>query len=132
MGRISKKLNKKRVIISNEQMEKLEEYDWPGNVRELENYVELSVNTESVPEISWVSGSKKADALEGGKLEFPQFGSDKDECIKLEQVERRHIVKVLSVYRGNVSLTAKKLGIGRNTLYRKLESYGIDCSETRR
>lgn len=132
MGRISKKLNKKRVIISNEQMEKLEEYDWPGNVRELENYVELSVNTESVPEISWVSGSKKADALEGGKLEYPQFGPDKDECIKLEQVERKHIVKVLSVYRGNVSLTAKKLGIGRNTLYRKLESYGIDCSETRR
>ncbi len=132
MGRISKKLNKKRVAISEEQMKNLEKYSWPGNVRELENYVELSVNTESLPEIDWISGGSRTERTQEGNVDPVKAVAEQDGCLKLEQIEREHIVKVLNLNKGNVSLTAKKLGIGRNTLYRKLENYGIDCSETRR
>lgn len=49
MKRKAKKLNKKEVIVDEDYMQKLVEYEWPGNIRELENIVELIVNTESVP-----------------------------------------------------------------------------------
>jgi transcriptional regulator of acetoin/glycerol metabolism len=55
-----------------------------------------------------------------------------DECLDLEFMEKNHILRVLDLYGGNISLCAKTLGIGRNTLYRKIESYGIKCSEMER
>jgi transcriptional regulator with PAS, ATPase and Fis domain len=48
--KISKKLMKKSVNISEETMRSFLEYEWPGNVRELENIIELMVNTESIPD----------------------------------------------------------------------------------
>lgn len=50
MERISKKLNKKSVNISEKTMKSFLEYEWPGNVRELENIIERIVNTESIPD----------------------------------------------------------------------------------
>jgi len=47
----------------------------------------------------------------------------------LEQIEKDHITKVLKNCKGNITVSAKKLGIGRNTLYRKLSKDEIDCSE---
>ncbi|NTW71609.1 MAG: sigma-54-dependent Fis family transcriptional regulator [Eubacteriaceae bacterium] len=129
MGRISKKLNKKRVVIPDEDMQRLLSYTWPGNVRELENFIELVVNTETVPDIFHLStGTNSAPGESPGScVEKSTFA-----CVNLEQLEREHIIKVLNINEGNITTTSRELGIGRNTLYRKLESYGIDCSETRR
>ena len=52
--------------------------------------------------------------------------------LSLEQVEKQHIITVLNESRGNFTAAAKILGIGRNTLYRKLEKYNIYCTETER
>ncbi len=49
MDKVSKRLNKRVVPISQEEMDILMNYDWPGNVRELENFVELMINMEYVP-----------------------------------------------------------------------------------
>ena len=49
MRKISKRLNKKEVLITKEYMDILMNYSWPGNVRELENLVELIINLEYVP-----------------------------------------------------------------------------------
>ena len=119
MKKVSKKLNKKVVDISKEYMEYLQTYNWPGNVRELENFIELVINTESIP-IN-LEEKKKVKLVSSNKIE-------KDEDFSLEFIEKRHIKRVLEKYYGNIAISAKTLGIGRNTLYRKIEKYEINCS----
>ncbi|HFL3828564.1 TPA: sigma 54-interacting transcriptional regulator, partial [Clostridioides difficile] len=120
MKKVSKRLNKKEVPIRKEQMEKLINYEWPGNVRELENFIELIINMESVP-IKLTN--------DNFKLDIKEFDDINGETLSLEQVEKKHIIKVLKKYSGNITHSAEVLGIGRNTLYRKIEKYKIDCSE---
>lgn len=132
MERISMKLNRKSVEINGETMKSLLDYDWPGNVRELENIIELMVNTESIPD-SLVKAEnctyEKADVNVEIQAETAD-DSIKDEDMNLECMEKKCILKVLNMYNGNITLCAKALGIGRNTLYRKMEKHGIRCSET--
>jgi len=124
MGKISKKLNKKIIFISEKEMEKLIQYDWPGNVRELENFVELVVNTEVIPDIYEIGIGKKTDIYSEDKME--EQTSNFQLC-SLKDAEREHILKVLNSNDKNITHTAQILGIGRNTLYRKLKEFGIDC-----
>ncbi len=130
MKRLSKKLNKKSVHISDEQMEELKNYDWFGNVRELENFVELIINTEKtfIPFESSNHYLKGQKSLENRCDEGSYENISPDE-MTLECIEMKHIIKVLSMCSGNITLAAKTLGIGRNTLYRKLKKYNIDCIE---
>ena len=53
---------------------------------------------------------------------------DPSELVPLEEVERRYILRVMESVGDNKTLAAKTLGIGRKTLYRKLEQYGADVS----
>lgn len=118
MKKTSKHLNKRMVNITNEQLSYFINYNWPGNIRELENIVELIINTESVP----------MDILQNStKFKFELENLD-CESLKLEYIEMKHIRKVLKKYSGNVASAARALGIGRNTLYRKINNYSIDCS----
>ncbi|WP_243183104.1 sigma-54-dependent Fis family transcriptional regulator [Anaerosolibacter carboniphilus] len=118
MDTIAKRLNKRKVAIPFEYMEHLLQYDWPGNIRELENIVELIINTESLP----LDMSKKTTGVQ------PVSSRLEDSCLKLEHLEHQHILYVLRKFKGNISLAAEALDIGRNTLYRKIEKFNIDCS----
>lgn len=131
MNRISKKLNRKSVNIPEEFMKYLMEYEWPGNVRELENLIELMVNTESIPDSF---GRRNAGIMERPETSFDGLSQtassgEVEENLKLELMERQHIQKVLNLCKGNITLCAKALGVGRNTLYRKMESYGLDSTK---
>lgn len=132
MQRISLKLNKKSVNISDETMKAFLEYEWPGNVRELENIIEQIVNTESIPE-NFVKADRNTDVqakAEIDQTEVQQAVKKRmEENLKLEVVEVQHIIKVLDLYHGNVTLAARALGIGRNTLYRKMENIRMICLE---
>lgn len=133
MKRLSKKLNKKAVHITDEQMTALKNYDWLGNVRELENFVELIINTESAF-IPFESGSYNFKEQESMKSSGNDDKYDyvSQEEITLECVEMKHITRVLSMCYGNITLAAKMLGIGRNTLYRKIKKYRINCADLER
>ncbi len=122
MDRISKKLNKKKVHIPMEYMEKLVEYDWPGNVRELENYIELAVNTEMVPDIHMLNFEECSNPTNNIKAATKISSS-----LSLRDMEKEHIVNVLESTGKNITQAASVLGIGRNTLYRKLKEFGIEC-----
>jgi PAS domain S-box-containing protein len=128
MDRISRKLNKKPVEIGSQELKDMLAYDWPGNVRELENFIELMVNTGLVPNRI----PRDLDSM-GFGLDLPAFQSEPPmEFLDLESLERNHILEALRLYEGNITQCARILGIGRSTLYRKLEQYGIDCPKIER
>ena len=117
MSKTSKKLNKPCIPVSEEYMKYLVSYDWPGNIRELENVIELLINTEELH----INFSNKAEEVQINTIEI-------NNNISLEAVEKLHIIEVLESTSGNVTLAANILEIGRNTLYRKIDKYNIDCS----
>lgn len=117
MIKTAQKLNKNEIKLTEEHMKYMVDYDWPGNIRELENVVELMINSEEFRlEID-------DTAVE---MQKPIFNFNQD--LSLESMEKQHIIKIINASNGNLSLTAKVLNIGRNTLYRKIEKYNIDCS----
>ena len=116
MAAISKRLNKKPVNIPEDYLKKMIEYNWPGNIRELENVIELIINTEALPLNVF---SEKVAGIE-------QFIPVQREDLSMKQVEKEHILKIINKYDGNISQSALVLGMGRNTLYRKLDEYGVN------
>ncbi|HVO74974.1 MAG TPA: sigma-54 dependent transcriptional regulator [Ignavibacteriaceae bacterium] len=96
--------------------EKLINYDFPGNIRELRNIIERAVILSE--------GGILNESVLPKEIEFkssePLSSSD------LESVEKNHILSILEQTNGNKTKTAEILGIGLTTLYRKLQSYGIE------
>ncbi len=114
-----------------ETMALLKQYRWPGNVRELENAIERAVSLShgplltpnDLPEAIRQGATVDADSKLGrGDL------SD-DVCLTLEEVEKRHLVRVLKETKGNKVKAAKILGIDRRTLYRMAERFGLDLGD---
>lgn len=97
----------------------LESYWWPGNVRELSNAIERAVNLAQGKTITMEHLPEPVQAM--AKTIHPQAG----EIMSLERLERKIILEALESAGGNISRCAKVLGIGRNTLYRKLKKYSI-------
>jgi DNA-binding NtrC family response regulator len=98
-------------------------YDYPGNIRELKSIIQSAVNLAQ-------GGPITADALPAhlrGEKPDPRIkqGSGSNALLPLAEVEKRHVVETYDRLSRNKSQTAKALGIGLNTLRRKLEEYGI-------
>ncbi len=106
--------------LSASALDRLLAYSWPGNVRELEHAMERAVVlAEGKPKIE--EGDLPSELL-GDSVE----PSPADEALlPLEEVERRHILRVLDRCGGNRKETAMVLGIATNTLWRKLRAYGV-------
>ncbi len=101
---------------SAEAIAAIREHDWPGNVRELKNAVERAV----------VLGSSDQVTPEDLGLATPSWADlPRPKLASLREAERRHIEYVLRHVQGNKTQACTILGIGRGTLYRKLEEYGI-------
>jgi formate hydrogenlyase transcriptional activator len=101
--------------ISQRAMERLQEYAWPGNVRELRNVVERSMILS-----------------QGGTLQLalPDAGeSVSDEALALDEVQRRHIRRILDMTSGRISGpggAADLLGLKPTTLRSRMERLGLD------
>lgn len=112
--------NKRNTFLTSGALQCLEESSWPGNVRELENFMERLVIFAISDEIG-IGDVEQANS----HLETPDGGAEPSP-VSLKEVERDQIVKVLKEAGGNRSLTAKRLGIERKTLYMKARRLGID------
>ena len=114
---------------------RLQRYPWPGNVRELENCIESAVvimdgsemgaGDLPLPDRPPQIHSRPAPSWEGKPPSSPDRESEK-EVMTLDEVERRHVLSVLARVDHNQTLAAKLLGIGRNTLSRKLKRWRED------
>ena len=100
---------------------KLESYDWPGNVRELKNVIERAVALGRGVQIE--GGDIWLSTLD---LHVPPAAREPFEPISLEEMEKRHILKILDHADWNKSQAAGILGIERSTLDRKIKGYGLN------
>jgi DNA-binding NtrC family response regulator len=100
-------------------IERLTAFEWPGNVRQLQNEVQRAV---LLSEGDMVDGPD----LSVTKTKAPGEDSSDTNFTLLEGVERNAIIQMLKETGGNKLETAKRLGIGRQTLYNKIKAYGIE------
>jgi len=96
----------------------LADYDWPGNVRELKNVIERCLLLNSSP--SECLQTQFDPAAENGSKEVTE------EELPLAIVEKRHILRMLQFEGGNKSAAARRLGISRKTLERKVRAWGME------
>lgn len=103
------------LTLSDSARTKLLAYHWPGNVRQLRNVLDSAVVLA------------EDDAIRPHDLALRDSGATGDlETLKIEDWERRLIAEALTRSSDSVPEAAKLLGIGRATLYRKIEQYRID------
>ncbi len=108
--------------ISPDAMASLQAYRWPGNVRELENCIESAVvvmDGDHIEHHDLPLPSRPPPSSRGQQ----ELVDSTRKPLTLAEVERRHILRVLEQSEGNRTLAAQRLGIGRNTLTRKLKKY---------
>ena len=99
--------------------QRLMQYSYPGNVRELENIIAAAVLQEK----------SKTLTLASTLSLLPYEGPERRkhvELLTLEELEKRHILKVLGITGGNRPKAAKILGVNISTVYRKIEKYKLD------
>lgn len=114
--KLAQKYNRPAPDITKSAQQKLINYSWPGNVRELQHVMERSLIM-----------SEHTDLDTGDFMLQQSFQSDlsDEQTLHLETVERQTLLKALKKHQHNVSAAAKELGLGRTTLYRKMEKYGL-------
>jgi two-component system response regulator AtoC len=111
--------------VAPEAMNAMRGYPWPGNVRELRNTIERIMILEQGPVIN----------LSHLPPDMREYASSADVQVAgletLDQMEKKHLMRALSVTGHNVSRAAELLGINRTTILRKLEKWGIDIRDLR-
>jgi DNA-binding NtrC family response regulator len=121
------KENEKAVTgITPDGMETLLRYSWPGNVRELRTAIERAVvltRGEKISARDLPPAVRQAPAAAGAT---PAAGGSSGKPLNLREVEKDHIMRALKESGGNRTLAAKKLGMSRRNLHRKLHEYHLE------
>lgn len=98
--------------------ESVSNQDWPGNYEELSAFVQRALLYATGPYLA------ASDFFTQTPLRPSPIGRD-DDLTSLKDLEYRALIKALRQSGGNISKTAKRLGIGRDTVYRRLKKYKI-------
>jgi two-component system response regulator AtoC len=128
------KINDKRLLeLTADAMDALLTYDWPGNVRELRTAIEHGVVMATGPKITvrdlpMPVRQAVGASLPGGVSATRAFGG-RASPLDLHETERKLILQALATSKGNVTAAAKKLGISRRTLHRKINEMTAEKSE---
>ena len=127
LERFSEKNHKKIKGFSPHAMDQMLRYTWPGNVRELMNAVERAV---VMSRAELIQPDDLPPEIQNRQQEDPVDFSLKiwDEGVSLEEMEKATIIKTLESTAGNKSEAARRLGITRKTLRKKLKGYGVSAS----
>jgi len=119
---LAQKYNRDVDSFSAESLQQLAHYRWPGNVRELRNLVERGIALADGPVLDL------AALHEPGVAVRDKTSIDSD-MPRIDELEKRYILKILEHHQGNRELSAKTLGINKSTLWRKLQQYNNKKSD---
>jgi DNA-binding NtrC family response regulator len=129
LERTCQRLGRSRLRLDESAKDAIGRYNWPGNVRELENAIERACLLASSEK---VTASDLPDAVLEKLLEDDSAAAgDSGSLATTGQVrpladeERRLILRALELTDWNLSQAAQQLGIGRATIYRKIDRYGL-------
>lgn len=120
------------VAVDAEAQHRLLAYDWPGNIRELQNVLERAlvlaeqdvIGPEHLPsEVR--PGGGPADLPEPTPDDVPTMSSSVNALLSLEEIERRHVLRVLEATGGSREEASRILGISRRTLTRMVQRWGL-------
>lgn len=136
--------------LTNEALEAMLSYDWPGNVRELSNCLQRMTAMNSGPLLhtgdmpsplinhlglsraeqrsmaAAVRSGPAFEASDGARIQL----TPQPVVMPLVEIEKRAILEALAYTKGDHSMAAHLLGIGRTTLYRKLKEYRLDNTDS--
>ncbi len=125
----SYKIGTEKKVLKKDALEALMEYDWPGNIRELKNFIERLVIMSPSVEIKYEdlpSDFKNIIEKKGKSLENidPWFKEKNYKIAKL-LFEKEFLKRKLLEYKGNISKTAREIGLERAYLQKKIKELGI-------
>src|SRR5947199_4367347 len=124
--------DKPLVDLTPDAMDALLTYNWPGNVRELRTAIEHGVVMATGPKITLrdlpMAVRQAARAKLPSGVSAQAFG-EKTSPLDLHETERKLIAQALAATNGNVTAAAKKLGISRRTLHRKINEMNVSKAE---
>src|SRR5881398_345922 len=119
-----KENNKPLVDLTDDAMDALLIYDWPGSIRELRTAIEHGVVMATGPKVTLrdlpMAVRQAAGTVSPRGISAAKAFEEKSSPLDLHQTERRLITQALATTNGNVTAAAKKLGISRRTLHRKI------------
>jgi len=114
----SRKYHRTCPKITEQAMNKMQQYPWPGNIRELSHLMERLLFT------------CKKDTIEANDLMLTTSSRDEESLdapdLTMDEIEKRTLVKRLKYHHGNATETAKSLGLSRSGYYRRLSKYELD------
>jgi len=129
VAKIAARLERGAIRIEERFLARLCAYTWPGNVRELENVIERAIvrtgHDEVLSETLLCLPNEEFGPANPPCHELSAPDTPDAEVKPLRDVEKQAITNALSLCSGNIQKTASRLGIGRNTLYRKMEEYQL-------
>ncbi|MBE7121916.1 sigma-54 interaction domain-containing protein [Bacillus cereus] len=117
------KYNKPAPFVHQEAMNRLHTYFWPGNIRELRNIIERLIVLHEGKEI------REANILQLLPSQKSVYQTERSLTDEKKNLEKTRILQALEDTYGNKSIAAKKLGMSRANLYKKLKKYGITFNE---
>ena len=135
LARIGEQPGLRHLSISDSALSLLAAYDWPGNVRQLQAVLfraavfcdAQTLTPESFPDLNEMLGERESDAAAPSHDGMGVMLYQADGNLRpLEDIEADVIRLAIGHYRGRMTEVARRLGIGRSTLYRKLSDLGID------
>ena len=134
LDRIGEQPGLRQMGITQDALQLLAAFDWPGNVRQLQAVLFRAavfcdgdaLTGDDFPQLRELVGDSEASALSMRESTGVQLYTEDGHLRPLEEIEADVIRLAIGHYRGRMTEVARRLGIGRSTLYRKLSDLGID------
>jgi len=112
--KLADELNAPGFALGERELNRLQQYHWPGNVRELRNIIERGLLLGEMPANCFI----EEPGIVAGPANVPEFRVPPGWT--LNELERHYLMRILEVVKGNKSEAARRLGISRKTIERKL------------
>jgi len=128
VAKVAAKLERENVHIHDSFIARLNAHKWPGNVRELENVIEramVRMGPDNILTAELLQARENSTFIASTPNCEPAPTRADEDVRPLRELEKKAIAEAISACHGNVQRTAAQLGIGRNTLYRKMREYEL-------